>query len=128
MTAIMFSNMIVNKNMLKYLLTIIILHCLIFVVVLAASIEIDYEGFYLSYVVSYVGVRVKAPRIFCFILTTENQLDNKAQLIYDSWAHLCDNHTFVSVLSNYSNNKSKFRFIPLKPYKLLLNFSLLKAT
>lgn len=96
----------VNKKILKYFLTIIILYCLIFVVVFTTSIEIDYESFYLSYVVRHVGERVKAPRIFCFILTTENQLDNKAKLIYDSWAHLSDNHTFVTVLSNYSNNKS----------------------
>ena len=51
---------------------------------------------------TYYGT-LKGPRIFCLILTTERQLDYKATLVFNSWARFCDNHTFISTLSNYSN-------------------------
>jgi hypothetical protein len=44
------------------------------------------------------------PSIFCFILTTEDRLNKNAKTVYESWAHLCDNHTFVSVLSSYAQS------------------------
>jgi hypothetical protein len=54
-----------------------------------------------------------APTIFCLILTTEVQLDHKAKLVYDSWARLCDNHTFVTTLpyhDHVTNNSGLLHF------------------
>jgi hypothetical protein len=37
------------------------------------------------------GLIKKSPRIFCLVLTNRNNLDDKAKLIQESWARLCDN-------------------------------------
>jgi hypothetical protein len=41
----------------------------------------------------------RRPKLFCFILSSsKNCLNGKAKIIYESWAHKCDNYKFVSVI------------------------------
>ena len=44
------------------------------------------------------------PRVFCIILTTEANLKSKAKIVYDTWAHKCNNHKMISLIS--PSNKS----------------------
>ena len=50
---------------------------------------------------SIIQVKNK-PRIFCIILTSPANLDNRAIQIETSWAHKCDGHKFMTVIpENY---------------------------
>ncbi len=49
--------------------------------------------------VNFNNAKRRRPRIFCFILSSsKNCLNGKAKIIYESWAHKCDNYKFVSVI------------------------------
>jgi len=57
------------------------------------------------------------PKIFCIILTTRKNLETKAKLTYEAWASQCDNHTFVSLISDKEPSTKR---IEIK-YKNLFN-------
>ncbi len=40
----------------------------------------------------------KSSTLFCFILTTAENLKSKTKLIRNTWARLCDNHRFITIL------------------------------
>ncbi len=56
----------------------------------------------------------KKPSIFCFILTTKNRLDTRTKLIHDSWARLCDNHKFITLRPNGTENSSEIIYNGMK--------------
>jgi hypothetical protein len=37
----------------------------------------------------------REPRIFCFILTQSKSVSTRAKVVYDAWAHKCDNYKFI---------------------------------
>ena len=43
------------------------------------------------------------PKIFCMILTTKNNLKNKAKVIFDLWASQCDGYRFISMIPETAN-------------------------
>ena len=45
----------------------------------------------------------KKPKIFCMILTTKNNLKNKAKVIFDLWASQCDGYRFISMMPDSAN-------------------------
>jgi glycoprotein-N-acetylgalactosamine 3-beta-galactosyltransferase len=54
----------------------------------------------------------KKPRIFCFILTVEKNLEIKANVIVDGWANKCDSYKLITIipgnLTKQMNFHSKF--------------------
>ena len=59
-------------------------------------------------------------KIFCFILTTANHLDDRATVAFDTWVSKCDNHAFITLLpedKNFLLNKESNGF----KYKNKLN-------
>jgi len=66
-------------------------------------------------------------KIFCIIMTTANNLELKARVIYDSWASKCDNHVFVSFIPHHTPSfervelKYKNIFNVLKPEGLMID-------
>jgi hypothetical protein len=44
-------------------------------------------------------VQKKKMKLFCIVLSSsENCMNGKAKLIYNAWAHKCDNYKFISVI------------------------------
>ena len=65
------------------------------------------------------------PRIFCIILTQHKNLETKAKATYDTWAHKCDNHSYITQIhvTHKSEARAEFQIvnkslIVLKPEKL----------
>lgn len=58
-----------------------------------------------SFYESIIG-QEKAPRIFCFILTSKSNLATKAKVIQNTWASKCDNYKLVTLIPDYLKNKS----------------------
>jgi glycoprotein-N-acetylgalactosamine 3-beta-galactosyltransferase len=61
-------------------------------------------SYYLYYSEKYLTNK-KNPTIFCLIITTADNLNSHAEQIYDSWAHKCDQHRFITLIPG--NNKSE---------------------
>jgi len=89
------TRMKIRNKKISRLFFVIVGICLALIYINKTLIDSEFHGLYYG--------TLKGPRIFCLILTTEGQLDDKATLVYNSWARFCDNHTFISTLSNYSN-------------------------
>ena len=49
-------------------------------------------------------------QIFCIILTSAESLENKAKVIYETWAHRCDNYKFISTVSDEIRNGNDTRY------------------
>ena len=43
--------------------------------------------------------RTHTPRVYCMILTKEDSVSTKAKATYDTWAHKCDNYSFVAKMT-----------------------------
>ncbi len=43
---------------------------------------------------------LNSPRIFCMIITTNENLNDRAKAVYESWANRCDNYAFTTILPN----------------------------
>lgn len=50
--------------------------------------------------------KTKSKQIYCFIITTAEQLDDQAIVTYETWASKCDNHAFITLLSDEQITKS----------------------
>ena len=48
------------------------------------------------------------PKIFCFILASEKTLELDVKITYDSWAHKCDDHSYVSLIPGKNQNDQRF--------------------
>ena len=49
-------------------------------------------------------------KIFCMILTSAKNLESKAKIIYETWAHKCDNYKFISTVSDEIRNGNDTRY------------------
>ena len=54
------------------------------------------------------------PKIFCMILTVEDNFNTKAKLIYEAWANECDNHKFISTISKKYYTKKQNNSDPIE--------------
>ena len=67
------------------------------------------------------------PTIFCFILTSKNNLDSRVKVTYEAWAHKCDDHSFVLILSGQKSDGKRIHsqinstFNLLQPEGLLID-------
>jgi glycoprotein-N-acetylgalactosamine 3-beta-galactosyltransferase len=65
------------------------------------------------------------PKVFCIILTRAENLHRKASATYDTWAHKCDNHRYITLIREQQSSpvRAEFRLenslILLKPEKLI---------
>lgn len=50
------------------------------------------------------------PRIFCILLTTKNNLNGKAFTVHETWAHKCDNHTFISIIDSSKSERIEIKY------------------
>ena len=50
---------------------------------------------------------IKSQRIFCLILTTENNLKTKAKVVHETWASKCDNYTFISMIPGQAPSQER---------------------
>jgi hypothetical protein len=112
-----------NKNLfllLKLLLIFIVLTVVFF------SNVFDFSSFPSKLKELLVDQRPAKQFLFCIILTDKYSLDTKAAVAYESWAHRCDDHRFLTIipddLRNKKNNHS-FEFT----YKYDLNVAYNKS-
>ena len=45
--------------------------------------------------------------LFCFILTSKNNFDNKTRAVHRTWATKCDNYKFISVIPDHIRRQSQ---------------------
>ncbi len=74
----------------------------------------------------YKANKKSTPTIFCLIITKIRNLDTHTQIIYDSWAHKCDDHRFITLIPGQNkseileeNFKEKLKL--LKPNGLIID-------
>ncbi len=48
---------------------------------------------------NFKTVEIK-PKLFCIILTSKKQYKTRPKIVYESWAHKCDDFRFISMLPN----------------------------
>ena len=52
----------------------------------------------------------KKSKIFCMILTSAKSLESKAKIVYETWAHTCDNYKFISTVPEKIRNGNDTRY------------------
>ncbi len=77
---------------------------------------------HLSLLDAWENGRIKGPTIFCMIITHQNSLDSKAKLMYETWAHNCDNYKVVFRLINRVVFILNYYFLNKVNEKFILNY------
>jgi glycoprotein-N-acetylgalactosamine 3-beta-galactosyltransferase len=55
-------------------------------------------NFDLLYIKQPLEVKTKPTQVFCMILSSPKTLKDKARVVYNTWAHKCDDYRFISML------------------------------
>lgn len=76
-----------------------------------------------SFYASAIWKASSTNKIFCMILTQPKNLESRAKVVYETWAHKCDYHRFISVIPNWYNNSSR---LSLRPREIELNYTVLQ--
>ncbi len=101
------------------------LYSFVFVVICYFSVKYFYSD---QYFMPFKNLFLSSyPTIFCFILTSQTNFESRVKVTYEAWAHKCDDHSFVLILSGKMSNGKRIHkkinntFNLLQPEGLLID-------